>query len=110
MTWVDLENIFLMGHSEGANAIAVTKLKGVRGVILSSGFCQNGISFDNELNGLVMNFLNDPWHQGSTSRCLVKSNRSGNLVYEESNNIGHDTFDESKFRVAVVDFLKKHKK
>ena len=40
MTWVDSENIFLMGHSEGANAVAITKAKGVRGVILSSGYCK----------------------------------------------------------------------
>jgi dienelactone hydrolase len=111
MNWVDTENIFLMGHSEGANAIAITKAKGLRGVVMSSGFCPNGISFENGLNALVLNFLSDPWHKGSTSRCLIRDKRPPEEIsFVEINNSGHDTFNESIFREAVVDFLKKKKK
>jgi hypothetical protein len=100
-----------MGHSEGANAIAITKAKGLRGVVLSSGYCAQGISFENNLNALVMNFLSDPWHGGLPSRCLTRDkSQTREVTYVEINNSGHDTFDESKFREAVVDFLKKRRK
>jgi dienelactone hydrolase len=110
-SWVDTENIFLMGHSEGANAIAITKAKGLRGVVMSSGYCPNGISFENNLSALVMNFLSDPWHGGSPSRCLTRDkSQAREITYVEINNSGHDTFNESIFREAVVDFLNKKKK
>lgn len=111
ISWVDSENIFLMGHSEGASAIANTKVKGLRGAILSSGYCALGISYDINLTGLVLNFLNDPWHQGHISRCLTRDkSRSKETTYVEINNSGHETFYEPKFREAVVDFLNKNKK
>ena len=33
--WADSKNVFLMGHSEGGNAAAQSKLGGLRGVIIS---------------------------------------------------------------------------
>ncbi len=105
LSWVDQDNIFLMGHSEGSNASAVTRIRGFKGIILSSAFCHHGVTFDGSAKGLVINFLSDPWHQGVTARCSKRlDNKPLEVIHLEG--AGHDTFDVPLVRKAVGDFLK----
>jgi dienelactone hydrolase len=107
-SWADMSNIFLMGHSEGANAVAQTNITGFRGMILSSGFCNAGIKFENGVKGLVINYDNDPWHKGS-GRCQQPRN-DGSISLLFFQGIDHSTFDTPKARDAVKDFLKQNLK
>ena len=107
-SWADMSNIFLMGHSEGANAIAKTNITGFKGVILSSGFCRLGINFEYGVKGLVINYENDPWHKAG-GRCQQARN-DGSLSFLFLNDYLHDSFDTPKVRDAVQDFLKKNLK
>ena len=103
-----MSNIFLMGHSEGANAIAKTNITGFRGMILSSGFCRLGINFEYGVKGLVINYENDPWHKAG-GRCQQARN-DGSLSFLFLNDYLHDSFDTPKVRDAVQDFLKQNLK
>jgi hypothetical protein len=102
--WADMSNIFLMGHSEGANAVAQTNIIGFRGMIMSSGFCADGIKFENGVRGLVINFENDPWHKGS-GRCQQARN-DGSLLLLFLNDNAHNSFDYPRVRDEVLQFLK----
>lgn len=106
--WADMTNIFLMGHSEGANAVAQTNIIGFRGMILSSGFCSEGINFENGVKGLVINFENDPWHKGR-GRCQ-QSRSDGSLSLLYLNDYAHNSFDSQKVRDEVQQFLKQNLK
>jgi hypothetical protein len=89
-SWADTANIFLMGHSEGANAAAQTNITGFRGIILSSGFCHRGINFEYGVKGLVINYENDPWHNGSGRCQQPRNDGSISLLYFQ----GRATMDE----------------
>ena len=102
--WADMSNIFLMGHSEGANAVAQTNIIGFRGMIMSSGFCADGIKFENGVKGLVINFENDPWHKGN-GRCQQARN-DGSLSLLFLNDNAHNSFDYPRVRDEVQQFLK----
>lgn len=104
-SWADMSNIYLMGHSEGANAAARTQITGLKGIILSSGFCQTGVIFEKGIKALVINFSNDPWHQGNKSNCLVeRADNSIQLLLIPAT--GHSTFDNESARTQVINFLK----
>jgi len=105
LQWVDTKNIYFMGHSEGANALAKTKITGSQGIILSSGFCFTGISFEQGVPGLVITFSDDPWHRGAKSRC-AEGRSDGSLTAINLLDSGHDTFDQSEVRQGVAKFLR----
>jgi hypothetical protein len=106
--WADMSNIFLMGHSEGANAVAQTNIIGFRGMIMSSGFCADGIKFENGVKGLVINFENDPWHKGG-GRCQQPRN-DGSLSMLFLTDYAHNSFDYPRVRDEVQQFLKQTQK
>ena len=106
--WADMSNIFLMGHSEGANAVAQTNIIGFRGMIMSSGFCADGIKFENGVKGLVINFENDPWHKGG-GRCQQPRN-DGSLSMLFLTDNAHNSFDYPRVRDEVQIFLKQTRK
>ena len=94
-----------MGHSEGANALAKTKITGSRGIILSSGFCFTGISFEQGVPAFIITFLDDPWHKGAKSRC-AEGRTDGSLTAINFPGAGHDTFDQADARQGVAKFLR----
>lgn len=102
--WADMSNIFLMGHSEGANAVAQTNIIGFRGMIMSSGFCADGIKFENGVKGLIINFENDPWHKGNGRCQQTRNNGSLSLLFLNDN--AHNSFDYPRVRDEVQQFLK----
>jgi hypothetical protein len=109
VNWADMSNIFLMGHSEGANAAAQTNIIGFRGMILSSGFCRGGINFEQGIKALIINFSNDPWHRGAKSNCQVERNDGSiSLLYFEG--VEHSTFYNPKIQNTVQEFLKQNLK
>lgn len=102
--WVDTSNIFLMGHSEGANAVARTKVTGFRGYILSSGRCSTGVNFEQGVKALIINFSDDPWHRPEKTQCQIeRSDGSITLLYLQGTD--HLTFDNSIARKSVEQFL-----
>ena len=105
LPWVDTKNIYFMGHSEGANTLARTQIEGIRGIVLSSGFCFTGISFEQGVPGLVITFSDDPWHRGAKSRC-AEGRSDGSITAINLLGSGHDTFDQPEVRQGVAKFLR----
>jgi hypothetical protein len=109
LPWVDTDNIFFMGHSEGAEALAKTQIKGMRGIVLSGGFCFTGIGFEQGIQSLTISYNSDPWFGQSKSRCS-NGRVDGSLTSVELDGSGHNTYDEIKARDAVSMFLKQNLK
>jgi dienelactone hydrolase len=110
LSWVDVDNIFFMGHSEGAEALARTQIEGIRGIVLSSGFCFTGIGFEQGVRSLVISYSIDPWFGQAKSRCS-NGRMDGSLTTLELSGTGHDnTYDATDARNAVAMFLKQNLK
>jgi len=110
LSWVDVDNIFFMGHSEGAEALARTRIKGMRGIVLSSGFCFTGIGFEQGVKSLTISYSIDPWFGQSKSRCS-NGRVDGSLTTVELSGTGHaNTYDDIKARDSVSMFLKQNLK
>jgi hypothetical protein len=109
LSWVDVDNIFFMGHSEGAEVLARTQIKGMRGIVLSGGFCSSGILFEQGIKSLSISYSIDPWFGQSKSRCS-NGRVDGSLTTVELSGSGHNTYDEIKARDAVSMFLKQNLK
>lgn len=115
-TWVDRNNIFLMGHSEGGMGAYLTKELGFKGVIVSGYPCaRRRIGSAVTTPFLALNWKEDPYFDtGDTiaSLCSDKpfwKNRvdATELVFPGK---GHDTAYENSALEAVSRFLKDKKK
>ncbi len=94
LPWVDKDNIFLMGHSQGGGVVAAYDgpMK-VRGRIILNGYCNdvwgNGLRDDEAL--LTFDTGRDPWFRTYPSECraFVLRRDNGKSIYE-GNGVTHD--------------------
>jgi dienelactone hydrolase len=111
LSWVDPENIFLMGHSEGGMGVTKTFADGYAGIIISGYWCTFGIRADDDKPILIMEHEYDPWRANNNGlhckdRWGSKRTNAQQLIFPGS---GHDTFS-GPGKKAVKEFLAKHKK
>jgi dienelactone hydrolase len=114
--WVDQRNIFLMGHSEGGIATALSEHSGLRGLIISGWTCRNpnnpkfdGIRASMNTPILVIASLEDDWRKGKPTegRC-VDSAEGRNLMQIDLQGKEHGTYYSPLARESVAQFLKKN--
>jgi dienelactone hydrolase len=116
MPWADKNNIFLMGHSEGGMAAALTREDGYAGRIISGYKCQRGgIKAEREKPVLVINWGADPWFDSggkSVGQCSDRSfwNKRTNATQVILAGGGHTTAYETAAKQAVQDFLGRYSK
>jgi dienelactone hydrolase len=113
--WADTKNIFLMGHSEGGTAVALTRLDGFRGIIISSWTCTHakdprfdGIFAPLETPILTLEWDRDAWRvgkpqEGSCANKFGERKKAQRILFSGSQ---HDTAQQSEARDAVERFLK----
>jgi dienelactone hydrolase len=61
LNWVDINNIFLMGHSEGANASTYINDVGYKGLIISSNLCHFGFRVQQDIPILAISYEKDTY-------------------------------------------------
>lgn len=113
--WADTKNIFLMGHSEGGQAVARNRLGGFRGIIISSWTCTHaknpnfdGIFAPIETPVLTLEWDQDLWRvgtpqEGSCANKFGERKKARRILFSGSQ---HDTYQQSEARDAVAQFLK----
>jgi poly(3-hydroxybutyrate) depolymerase len=107
--WSD-GNIFLMGHSQGAWAVANTPINDVNGVIFSSLMsCTRRVNVHQSVPMLRVGFTNDPWDDKPVLECPIQQS---NLILTQEIVRGrdHETYRNRSLRKAVLEFLKSHEK
>ena len=117
LPWVDQDNLFLLGNSEGGVAVAAYRGGAFRGYIITGWTCRQG--YHTDMDGLwvpsdkpvlAIVFADDPWYPNPWQRghCGEKfGNRRGSksIVIPGS---GHSTAGHPTAQDAVLEFLRQH--
>lgn len=101
----DNGNIFIMGHSQGAWAVAMGSFSNVNAVILSSLMCTRRFNFQNSIPILRIGFANDPWDDVPVLNCPVHQTNI-NLQQEIVRGRDHETYNSRYLRNIVLEYLK----
>jgi hypothetical protein len=117
--WAQRGNVFLMGFSEGGDAVAESELaggagEGVRGAVLASWTCRR---FDHLSLPAEIPLLSILWDDAHSllgvhfggSDCADKFEGRPGLERIVLRGKGHPTFDQPAAREAVADFLRDHR-
>ncbi len=111
VTWVDQQNIFLMGHDEGGIAVARWSGSEFNGHIISGWKCTHpqgwlsGVHAPRTTPVLAINHQNDPWYLGALDGSCARRDNVREIILPGS---GHETADSLHAREAVVQFLREH--
>jgi poly(3-hydroxybutyrate) depolymerase len=111
-SWVDKENIFLFGHSEGGFAVSQSRHKEPKGNIISGWTCTGfrpGVHSPKNIPVLAVAWNEDPWFYRTKEqgRC-IDSSWGRNITQVDLDGPFHDTVFSQTARLAVYQFLKKH--
>jgi dienelactone hydrolase len=115
--WADTNNIFLMGHSEGAAAAARNRLVDFRGIIISGWTCTDsarpnfdGIFVPLETPILTLIWDHDAWYEGTPRQgsCANKFGERKKARQVLFHGTQHSTYDQREAREAVAQFLKEN--
>lgn len=108
--WVDRGNLFLMGHDEGAEAVAAYAGSGFKGYILSAALCAHGLALPPEKPLLTLASADDPVHRGvDVGACArLAGERAGPTAALVLPGALHDLSGDPRARAAVLDFLARH--
>jgi hypothetical protein len=115
--WADTDNVFLMGHSEGGQAAARTKLGGFRGIIISGWHCTNskrpgfdGIFAPLETAILTLEWDHDAWFEGTPQQgsCTNKFGERKKARQVLFSGTQHSTYEQPEAHDAVAQFLKEN--
>ena len=106
---IDLNAIFLMGHSEGGVAAAQNSNKDFRGVIISGWTCArvtSGLMADKDTAVLAIAYTKDFWYEtyNLRGRCIDVA-RGQKVTQVDLKGYGHDTYMEQQAKDAVYKFL-----
>ena len=109
LSWVDGNNIYLMGHSQGGFAAAAYSGGEFRGRILSGTSCPRGIAAPAEEPVLALYSLADPWLRGTLKgTCARWTEDRKNMVVMEFPGIRHDVSVYPETKQAIRRFLTQH--
>ena len=124
LSWVDSNNVFLMGFSQGGVTTATfsskSKLTSVNARVIEGWTCNagwheySGIKAPKSEPVLTLVGINDPWFQnswtkGDCSSSLHKRNGSKSIVYNDDY-LGHRhaLFERQEVKSTVLQFLRTH--
>ena len=108
--WVDKNNIFLMGHSEGAMAAANSPELGFNAVVISSFICNNGVGASITTPVMAISYESDPYFVNKNYMCKDKWGDRPNAKQIVLSGHGHATSQNTIAKQEVVAFLKQHLK
>ena len=126
LQWVDGDNVFLMGLSQGgitaATFFSTSPEKSLRARIVEGWTCHagwaeySGINApDNEpvltLFGSKDPWFQDPWTKGDCTRLIDQSNGSRSVVYSSGYlSARHELLESGEVQETVLEFLERHRK
>jgi len=121
LAWIDFDNLFLVGTSEGAVAAALFRADVFNARVLAQWTCQGaplvrGIDAPSATPILAIVGADDPYYaaantpqqQGDCSAFMAGRPTSSSLVLPEGG--GHNIYDDSRAVGAIIAFLGKHLK
>jgi len=106
LSWVDTDNLFVMGHGEGGDALAAFDGGGFKARVISAALCKWGLKGPTDIPDLLVASRDDRlFHGMDADTCGQKATgRSFKTVLFDG--YQHDTSSLSDARDTVIDFLK----
>lgn len=90
LKWVDPNNLFLYGHSQGGRVAAQHSADGFKAVATSGTRCPGGVGAPGNKPGLYMNAARDPWFHGKPPPGKCRTGSPAGSVHE------HPVFDSDR--------------
>ncbi len=103
-SWVDWNNLFLFGHSQGSNAVAAYPGTAFKGRIMSGTRCSTGYQGPPEEPALAVYSENDPWRKGRPIKCLDYVGRTGMQVLGLTGTL-HVVAKDPEAKARMLSFL-----
>lgn len=105
--WVDANNLFLFGHSQGSNAVAYYDGAAFKARVMTGTRCSRGYRAPVDEPALAVSSVEDPWFRGRPVKCLdyVGSTAIKVVMLEGKT---HVTAREPEGRRAILEFLGRH--
>jgi dienelactone hydrolase len=113
--WVQKDQIFLMGHSEGALTASRTSVSGFKAVIASGYWCYEDLELKHGSSPfLFLNWQDDPWFRAKSNErnpgiCQKHADRRPGTQQVIIEGQGHPTSGSGKARLVVEEFLKQQR-
>ena len=102
-----IQNVFLMGHSEGGATILLAPMTNFKGVVSIGSFCVGPrVNISNEVPLLLINHQSDPWFRDVRYLCDEKTaHRKENTQTLVLSGAGHEASRNSEAQKTVLEFL-----
>jgi dienelactone hydrolase len=106
-SWVDKNNIFLMGHSEGGVGVTLVQTDKIKGVVVSGYPCSVGVWLDASIPILAIGWSRDDWFKDRHNyrQCDRYWGLRNNSKLKVLDGTDHNTAENKEFQNAVFDFL-----
>ncbi len=108
LAWVDRDNLFLLGHSQGGTAAAQYKGAGFRARVVSGSRCTRGIGAAAAEPVLAVYSLKDPWFKNPAIRNCRQRAEGKTVEAMELPGAVHVVVKVAAARDAILGFLARH--
>jgi len=112
LSWVDQDNLFLWGHSEGGYTVAAYRTSLVKGRIITGTGCHQGFNAEEPTIAVISrgdHYVRKSHAQGRKSTtCLAMSGNADNLTYVDIPGTVHNGGQTPEGKRAVIEFLRRH--
>ena len=105
LSWVDTNNLFLMGHGEGGDAVAAFPGAGHKARVISGALCEKGIKGSMQTAMLSIASKDDRLFEGAPPDSCAKKAQGRPFLTLLYPGYQHDTSSIPEAREAVIDFL-----
>ncbi len=108
LPWVDKKNIFLVGHSQGGEAVALYSEGGFKGRIILGTGCQRGFFVPSSEPVLIVTSKGDLVLHQQRSDCETEAGARSGLKVVWLPGSAHFLASIPEAKIAILDFLRKH--
>lgn len=110
--WIDQENLFLMGHSQGGTAAAAYEGDEFSAHVIAGSTCWRGVWAPLGTPAFTLYSKDDPWRRGRPAdSCLRKAEGRGvNMAFHLFEGRAHNLSRNERARRLILDFLSRHRR
>ena len=107
LPWVDQQNLFIYGHSQGGRVVSAYSGDGFKAVATSGSRCPAGIGAPADKPGLYMNAARDPWFHGKPppGKCQTSAPKGALHAHPVYDTDKHVVLALPEVQIALINFL-----
>ena len=107
LPWVDQQNLFIYGHSQGGRVVSAYSGEGFKAVATSGSRCRAGIGAPADKPGLYMNAARDPWFYGKPppGKCQTSAPKGASHAHPVYDTDKHVVLALPEAQIALINFL-----